>query len=49
MQTLSLAQDVVERHLQYCADYDLATWKKKDGGTAVITSRGRDYLTRQGL
>ncbi|HXX40255.1 MAG TPA: hypothetical protein VEP50_19230 [bacterium] len=49
--TLGLPQDAVERHLQYCADYALATWdKKKDRtGLAVITDRGRDYLTRQGL
>lgn len=47
---LSLSADVIERHLQYCVDYGLATWKKKDGaGLAVITDRGRDYLTRQGL
>ncbi|HXX37997.1 MAG TPA: hypothetical protein VEP50_07570 [bacterium] len=47
---LGFAQDVVERHLQYCVDYALATWKKKDGtGLAVITDRGRDYLSRQGL
>jgi len=47
---LSLSLDVVERHLQYCVDYDLVTWKKKEGaGLAVITDRGRDYLTRQSL
>lgn len=50
VQALNLPFDVVERHLRYCADYDLATLKKKkNGGTAVITGRGRDYLTRQGL
>jgi len=47
---LSLPLDVIERHLQYCVDYGLATWKKKDDtGLAVITDRGRDYLSRQGL
>jgi len=47
---LSLSLDVVERYLQYCTDYDLVAWKKKDkAGLAVITDRGRDYLTRQNL
>jgi hypothetical protein len=48
---LSLAKDVVERHLLYCTDYGLATWKRsRDGsGHATITDRGRDYLVRQGL
>jgi len=47
---LSLSLDVVERHLQYCADYDLVTWRKKDAaGLAMITDRGRDYLIRQSL
>jgi len=46
---LGLSLEVVERHLQYCADYDLVRWKKKEGaGLAVITDRGRDYLSRQG-
>lgn len=47
---LGLMREVVERHLLYCADYGLATWKRvRDGlGQAVITDRGRDYLTRQG-
>jgi hypothetical protein len=48
---LSLGKDVVERHVLYCADYGLATWKhQRDGlGLALITERGRDYLARQGL
>ena len=48
---LSLAKEDVERHLLYCADRDLAKWKRiRNGlGCAVITDRGRDYLTRQGL
>ena len=48
---LSLGRDEVERHLLYCADYGLATWRRhRDGsGQAVITDRGRDYLIRQGL
>ncbi len=47
---LGLVQEVVERHLLYCADYGLATWKRiRNGlGVAMITDRGRDYLTRQG-
>jgi len=47
---LGLAREVVERHLLYCADYGLATWRRvRNGlGPAVITDRGRDYLTRQG-
>jgi len=47
---LGLVREVVERHLLYCADYGLATWKRvRDGlGLAEITDRGRDYLTRQG-
>lgn len=47
---LGLMREVVERHLLYCADYGLATWKRvRNGlGQAVITDRGRDYLTRQG-
>jgi hypothetical protein len=48
---LSLARNEVERHLLYCADYGLATWKRHRGGSgqATITERGRDYLIRQGL
>ena len=48
---LCLASDAVERHLLYCADYGLATWRRhRDGsGRAVITERGREYLARQGL
>jgi len=51
VQTLGLTREVVERHLTYCADYGLASWpRKKDGsGLAVITDRGRDYLTRQSV
>ncbi len=51
VQTLGLTRDMVEGHLTYCADYGLASWsRKKDGsGLAVITDRGRDYLTRQDL
>jgi hypothetical protein len=48
---LSLVREVVERHLLYCTDYGLATWRPvRNGlGQAVITDRGRDYLARQGL
>ena len=48
---LGLARGVVERHLLYCADYGLATWRRvRSGlGDAVITDRGRDYLLRQSL
>lgn len=48
-QTLGLTVDEVERHLLYCADYELARWTRKNGrvDVAVITERGRDYLTRQ--
>ncbi len=47
---LGLVREVVERHLLYCADYGLVTWKRaRNGlGTAVITERGQDYLVRQG-
>jgi len=47
---LGLVRAVVERHLLYCADYGLATWRRvRNGlGHAVITDRGRDHLTRQG-
>jgi hypothetical protein len=47
---LGLVREVVERHLLYCADYGLATWRRvRNGlGQAVITDRGCDYLTRQG-
>ncbi|HLW46410.1 MAG TPA: hypothetical protein VKW09_01410 [bacterium] len=47
---LGLVREVVERHLLYCADYGLATWRRvRNGlGPAVITERGRDYLVRQG-
>ena len=47
---LGLVREVVERHLLYCADYGLATWRRvrNGSGQAVITDRGRDYLTRQG-
>ena len=48
---LTLATQSVERHLLYCADYDLAKWTRVRNGSgyAVITDRGRDYLVRQGL
>jgi hypothetical protein len=48
---LGLALEVVERHLLYCADYGLATWRRvrNGSGTAVITDRGREYLLRQSL
>jgi len=48
---LGLVREVVERHLLYCNDYGLATWRRvRNGlGQAVITDRGRDYLVRQGL
>ncbi|HLW61597.1 MAG TPA: hypothetical protein VKV57_16975 [bacterium] len=46
---LGLTKDVVERHLLYCVDYGLATWKRHRNGSgeATITDRGRDYLRRQ--
>ena len=48
---LGLVREVVERHLRYCADYGLATWRRARSGLgdAVITERGRDYLSRQSL
>jgi hypothetical protein len=48
---LGLARDVVERHLLYCADYELVAWNRhvKGTGRAMITTRGRDYLARQRL
>jgi hypothetical protein len=48
---LDLMKDVVERHLLYCADYALVAWNRHRGGAgrAMITTRGRDYLVRQGL
>jgi hypothetical protein len=48
---LGLVREVVERHLLYCTDYGLATWRRvRNGlGQAMITDRGRDYLVRQGL
>jgi hypothetical protein len=47
---LGLGREIVERHLLYCSDYGLATWKRvRNGlGQAIITERGRDYLVRQG-
>ena len=48
---LTLPKEVVERHLLYCTDYGLATWKRHRNGSgqAAITDRGRDYLVRQSL
>jgi len=48
---LTLSSETVERHLLYCADYGLATWKRhrNGAGQAAITDRGRDYLVRHGL
>jgi hypothetical protein len=48
---LGLPREEVERHLLYCSDYGLATWTRKNDGSglAVITGRGLDYLSRQGL
>lgn len=48
---LSLTKEVVERHLLYCADYALIAWNRhvNGAGRAMITTRGRDYLTRQQL
>lgn len=48
---LGLEKDTVERHLRYCADYELVAWNRRGNGSgpAVITARGRDYLTRQSL
>jgi predicted ArsR family transcriptional regulator len=49
--SLGLEKDTVERHLLYCADYELIAWngRAKKSGRAVITTRGRDYLIRQSL
>ena len=51
IEALGLSAETVERHLLYCADYGLATWtrNRKASRLAVITTRGRDYLVRQGL
>jgi hypothetical protein len=48
---LILPRDVVERHLLYCTDYGLATWKRHRNGSGhvAITDRGIGYLVRQGL
>jgi hypothetical protein len=48
---LTLPKEGVERHLLYCTDYGLATWKRHRNGSgqAAITDRGRDYLVRQRL
>ena len=48
---LTLPREAVERHLLYCTDYGLATWKRHRNGSgqAAITDRGRDYLVRQSL
>ena len=48
---LTLPRETVERHLLYCTDYGLATWKRNRNGSgqAAITDRGRDYLVRQSL
>jgi predicted ArsR family transcriptional regulator len=48
---LTLPKEAVERHLLYCTDYGLATWKRHRNGSgqAAITDRGRDYLVRQSL
>jgi hypothetical protein len=48
---LTLPREAVERHLLYCTDYGLATWKRHRNGSgqAAITDRGRDYLLRQSL
>jgi predicted ArsR family transcriptional regulator len=48
---LELAKEVVERHLRYCADYALVAWTRyrNGAGRAMITTRGCDYLVRQGL
>jgi predicted ArsR family transcriptional regulator len=48
---LTLPRETVERHLLYCTDYGLATWKRHRNGSgqAAITERGRDYLVRQSL
>ncbi len=51
IEALGLSGDMVERHLLYCVDYGLATWTRNRTASrlAVITTRGRDYLVRQGL
>jgi len=51
IQILGLDKIAVERHLLYCVDYALATWKRqRDGlGLATITDLGREYLGRQNL
>jgi hypothetical protein len=48
---LGLSEEMVARHLLYCVDYGLATWTRNKGASrsAVITTRGCDYLVRQGL
>ena len=48
---LTLPREAVERHLLYCTDYGLATWKRHRNGSgqAAITDRGLDYLVRQNL
>jgi len=48
---LVLAKEAVARHLLYCADYALVAWDRhrNGAGRATITTRGREYLVRQGL
>ena len=48
---LTLPKGALERHLLYCTDYGLATWKRHRNGSGqvAITNRGRDYLVRQSL
>ncbi len=51
VRNLDLAKEVVERHLLYCADYALVAWNRHRNGSGrvMITTRGCDYLVRQGL
>jgi len=50
IEAVGLSEPAIKRHLVYCVDYGLATWMRNRTSTlAVITTRGRDYLARQGL
>ena len=50
IEAVGLSEATIKRHLVYCVDYGLATWMRNRTSTlAVITTRGRDYLGRQGI
>ncbi|HEX9246072.1 MAG TPA: hypothetical protein VK881_04445 [bacterium] len=50
IEAVGLSEATIKRHLVYCVDYGLATWMRNRTSTlAVITTRGRDYLARQGF